>query len=82
MWVAIPQMEAGICNMVHGRQEVLPIGNIGSFRIRTSFLAGGREREPARKLVLILKMLLFLPGNTSSLGCGDTVLPAVLVKTC
>ena len=35
--------------------------------IRTSFLAGGREGEPARKLVLILKPLLFLLGKTSSL---------------
>ena len=33
----------------------------------TSFLAGGRKGELVRKLVLILKMLLFLPGNTSSL---------------
>ena len=48
-------------------QEVLPSRYCSSLRIRTSFLAGGREGEPARKLVLILKMLLFLPGNTSSL---------------
>ena len=49
------------------RQEVLSGRNSSSFRIRTSFFVGGREGEPARKLVLILKMLLFLPDNTSSL---------------
>ena len=42
----------------------------------SSFLAGGREGEPARKLVLILKMLLFLPGNTSSLSIS-TVKPPI-----
>ena len=49
------------------RQEVLLSRNSSTLGIRTSFVAGGREGEPARKLVLILKMLLFLPGNTSSL---------------
>ena len=52
------------------RQEVLPSRNSSSLAIRTSFLAGGREGELDRKLVPILKMLLFLPGNTSSLVAG------------
>ena len=59
---------ANICPLhVMSRQEVLPSRNSSSLRIRTSFLAGGREGELAKKLVLILNMLLFLPGNTSSL---------------
>ena len=49
------------------REEVLPSRKSRGLRIRTSFLAGGREGEPARKLVLILKPLLFLLGKTSSL---------------
>ena len=49
------------------RQEVMLGRNSRGLRIRASFLAGGREGEPAWKLVLILKHLLFLLGNTCCL---------------
>ena len=50
------------------REEVLPSRNSSILRIRTSFLAGSPSLPTARKLVLILKLLLFLLGNTSCLA--------------
>ena len=49
----------------------MPGRNSRGLRISTSFLARGREGEPVRKLGLILKTLLFLPGNTSCLVLKD-----------
>ena len=48
-------------------QEVLSGRNSSNLRIKTSFLAGGSEPEPAWKLALILKLLLFRLVNTSCL---------------
>ena len=49
------------------REEVLPGRNSSILRFRTSFLAGSPSLPPARKLVLILKLLLLLLGNMSCL---------------
>ena len=67
---------------LHIRQEVLPSRNSSSLRIRTSFPAGSPSLPPTRKLLLILKMLLFLPGNTSSLSTRVVRVSVCISRLC
>ena len=72
----------GLFSGVMSRKEVLPGRYSSILRIRTSFLAGSPSLPPARKLVLILKLLLFLPGNTSCLMMSNAAAHPQIHPTC